>query len=96
MPPLATLVSMRTTEGSGWLWSTANGHWTSAVQTKESCAFEAERHQRRGLRGVATEGTAFGIMAAARRPLRKEKKGAQGRSPVLECGTTAIVKLTIV
>ena len=35
LPPLATLVNMRTTDSSCWLWSTTDGHWTSAVQTME-------------------------------------------------------------
>ena len=41
---------------------------------------------------VAAEGTNFRVMATARRPLplRREKVRAEGRSSMVECGTTVI------
>ena len=76
---------------SRWrLSSTTNGRRASAVHGKKSCAFDIDRHQRRGLRVVEAEGTAFGAMAAARRRLQTENMGAGGQSSMVVSGTTLV------
>ena len=57
---------------------TAKWSWVSAVHANKSCAFVVERHQRRGLRAVAAEGTAL----VRWRRLQTENMGAEGQPEV--------------
>ena len=65
-----------------------NAHCSSAVHGKESCAVEIKRYRMRGLRGVATKDISVVVIVVAMLLLRAEYMGVEGRSYMVECGTT--------